>query len=144
MLFLAEDGTVQDESRIDINTAGLDGIVEYDDFFGSSLASVGDLNVDGVPDIIVGAPLDDDGGNGTGALWVLFLNADGTVKHSQKISQMAGGFAGILNDIDRFGDSVVSPADIDGDGVMDIVAGAPRDDDRGAVWVLFLSKSPLR
>ena len=52
-----------------------------DDFdqFGTSLTSVGDLDGNGTADIAVGAHLDDDGGDARGAVWVLFLNADGTV-----------------------------------------------------------------
>jgi hypothetical protein len=38
----------------------------------------------------VGASRDDDGGRNRGAVWVLFLNADGTVKDEQKISSTQG------------------------------------------------------
>jgi hypothetical protein len=42
-------------------------------FFGTSISFLGDLDVDGVTDIAVGGPGDDDGGESRGAVWVLFL-----------------------------------------------------------------------
>jgi len=74
-------------------------------------------------------------------VWVLFLNADGTVKGHQKISDTAGSFTGTLDDLDFFGWSVSSLGDLDGDGMGDLAVGAVGDDGedfRGAVWVLFL------
>ena len=48
------------------------------DFFGSSVATLGDLDGDGVSDLVVGAPYDDTGGTWRGAVYVLLMNADGT------------------------------------------------------------------
>ncbi len=77
---------------------------------------------------------------------MLFLNTDGTVKPHQKVSSAVGGFTGILDDGDLFGNSAVSLGDLDGDGLTDLAVGAPDDDDggenRGAVWVLFLDGVP--
>ena len=54
-----------------------------------------------------------------------------------------------LANTDQFGESVVSPGDLDGDGVADLVVGAHRDedsgcsdDDCGAVWVFLLQGQP--
>ena len=58
------------------------GSLDISDLFGSSMASIGDLNGDGVPDLAVGAYYDDDGGNRRGAVYVLLMNADGTVMSS--------------------------------------------------------------
>ncbi len=86
--------------------------------------------------------MEHDGGVGRGAVWVLFLNPDGTVKSHQKISNTQGGFTGVLGNYDYFGSSVASLDDLDGDSVGDLAVGAYYDDDggsgRGAVWVLFL------
>ncbi len=75
---------------------------------------------------------------------MLFLNPDGTVKAVQKISDLAGGFQGTLDDDDNFGSSVACLGDVDGDGAVDLAVGEPRDDDggagRGAVWVLLLNQ----
>ncbi|MCP4963476.1 MAG: hypothetical protein GY925_29935, partial [Actinomycetia bacterium] len=110
---------------------------------GTSAAGVGDLDGDGIVDIAVGALFDDDGGTARGAVYVLFLNADGTVKAEQKISSVTGGLTGPLDNSDQFGISVAGVGDLDGDGTIGLMAGAFNDDDggtnRGAVYVLDLA-----
>ncbi len=146
VLFLNTDGTVKSHQKISDIQGGFTGILDNGDRFGETVASMGDLDGDGVDDLAVGAFLDDDGGNppnaDRGAVWILFLNTDGTVKSHQKISATEGGFTGILDDSDWFSVSPISLGDLDGDGVGDLAVGANLDDDggtdRGAVWVLFL------
>ena len=143
ILFLNPDGTVKSKQKISDTQGGFGGILDDLDTFGKSVASLGDLDGDGVGDLAVGAPQDDDGGNSQGAVWVLFLNSNGTVKSEQKISATAGGFDGILDGSHQFGWSVASLGDLDGDGVGDLAVGVWRGNDggpsRGAVWVLFLN-----
>ncbi len=143
ILFLNPDGTVKSHQKISDTQGGFKGILDNGDVFGSSVASLGDLDGDSVSDLAVGAWQDDDGGSSRGAVWILFLNPDGTVKSHQKISDTEGGFTGGLDDSDFFGFSAASLGDLDGDGVGDLVVGAIDDDDgganRGAVWVLFLN-----
>ena len=143
VLFLNTDGTVKSHQKISDTEGGFTGSLDDDDAFGSSVASLGDLDRDGVGDLAVGAPADDDGGRNRGAVWVLFLNTDGTVKSHRKISDTEGGFKGILDDGDVFGAGTASLGDLDGDGVGDLAVGATGDDDggdrRGAVWALFLN-----
>ena len=145
VLFLDPDGTVRSRQKISDTAGGFTGVLDDGDLFGRSVTSLGDLDGDGVSDVAVGAQRDDDGGLDRGALWVLFLNRNGTVKSDQKISDTAGGFTGVLDDADFFGLSAASLGDIDGDGVGDLAVGAASDDDggsgRGAVWVLFLNRN---
>jgi hypothetical protein len=143
ILFLNADGTVKSHQKISDTQGGFTGTLDDVDYFGIDVASLGDLDGDGLGDLAVGAWPDDDGGPGRGAVWILFLNADGTVKSHQKVSGTQGGFTGALDDEDHFGVSMTSLGDLDGDGVIDMAVGGIRDDDggpdRGAVWVLFLN-----
>jgi len=143
ILFLNTDGTVKTHQKISDTQGGFTGTLDSGDGFGYSVVSVEDLDGDSITELAVGAAHDGDGGYKRGAVWILFLNSDGTVKGHQKISDTQGGFTGILNNQDDFGGSVTSIGDLDGDGVTDIAVGAARDDDggsdRGAAWVLFLN-----
>ncbi len=75
----AQPGTVLSHQKISDTEGGFTGILDDNDEFGYSAASLGDLDDDGVGDLAVGAWLDDDGGCRRGAVWVLFLNPNGTV-----------------------------------------------------------------
>ena len=143
ILFLNTNGTVKSHGKISATAGGFTGTLDENDAFGVSMAGVGDLDGNGVQYIVVGAVGDDDGGDGRGAVWILFLNTNGTVSSHQKISDTAGGFNGTLDNSDSFGRSVAGLGDLDGDGVQDIAVGAHHDADggfqRGAVWILFLN-----
>lgn len=143
VLFMNADGGVKSSQKISDTRGGFDAPLADGDFFGWSLAALGDLDGDGVTELAVGAKGDDSGGSGRGAVHVLFLNADGTVKSSQKISALDGGFVAALDDSDGFGESLARLGDLDGDGVTELAVGAIGDDDggsnRGATYVLFLN-----
>ncbi len=118
-------------------------MLESADFFGSSITSLGDFDGDGVPDLAVGAP-GDKTGDDKSAVWILFMNPDGTVKSHQKISAIEGNFSGDIGDNSKFGGAVVSLGDLNGDGITDLAVGAyddynDGDSDTGSVWILFLN-----
>jgi hypothetical protein len=143
ILFLGTDGKVDGSQKISATSGGLVGTLEGNDQFGTSLANMGDLDGDGVTDLAVGARGDDDGTNFSGAIYVLFMNTNGTVKEEQKISNTEGNFGGVIDGGDVFGSSVANLGDLDGNGENDLAVGTPSDDDggfgRGAVWILFLN-----
>ena len=91
---LAQPGTVLAHEKISDSDGGSTGWLDDSDLFGYSVASLGDLDGDGIDDLAVGAILDDDGGPDHGAVWIHFLNADGSVKSRQKISDTEGNFTG--------------------------------------------------
>jgi hypothetical protein len=143
ILFLSAEGTVLGQQKISSLQGGFTGVLDDFDTFGRSVSNVGDLNHDGVLDLAVGSGGDDDGVDGAGAVWILFLKPDGTVAAHQKISMTEGDFAGPLDELDDFGQSCANIGDLDGDGVIELAVGAITDDDggqdRGAVWILSLS-----
>jgi len=143
ILFMNADGMVQAKQKISSTQGGFGSGLANDDRLGDSIAVLGDLDDDGVPDLAVGATGTDDGGTDRGAEWILFMNADGTVKAKQKISSIQGGFGSSLANGDFFGQSVAVLGDLDGDGVPDLAVGAPGSDDggadRGAVWIVFMN-----
>jgi hypothetical protein len=92
------------------------------------VVNIGDINHDGIVDIAVHSMQDDDGETDTGAFYILFLNTNGTVQHTQKISALEGNFNGDIGSGSDFSISIVNLGDVDGDGVNDLFAGAPETD----------------
>lgn len=87
-------------------------------FFGTSVASAGDVNRDGLSDVIVGAPRFTNVEVSEGAAFV-FLGAPGGV------SAIAWSAEGNQNNV-RFGESVASAGDVNGDGFSDVIVGAEQ------------------
>ena len=156
ILFLTDLGTVASSQKISATQGGFTGELDAFDRFGASLAALGDLDGDGVTELAVGTPNDDDGGSTSasnrGALYILRLNADGTVKSHQKISDSEGnlttptGNPSPLDPKNRFGSSVAVIGDLNGDGRDELAVGAEGDGDggiasnnRGAVFILYLA-----
>jgi hypothetical protein len=137
------DGSV--ESIVEIDDTTPNGPVLYsNDWFGWSVANIGDLDGDGVNDLAVGATGDNGdahpGNKNFGAVYILFMNTDGSVKSTVEIDNTATN-GPTLNVQDRFGWSVANIGDLDGDGVNDLASGAPLDRarDQGAVHIMFMN-----
>src|SRR6185503_7528225 len=103
VLFLRADGTVRAQQRIAQSDGGFGGILDPSGEFGNAVCPLGDLDGDGNPDLAVGAWRDGEGSDLLGSIWILFLDADGTVKSEQHIGPGLGGFGGVLHLRDMFG-----------------------------------------
>ncbi|WP_052700425.1 FG-GAP-like repeat-containing protein [Methylocucumis oryzae] len=101
---------------------------EYqDDYSGFSVSAAGDINGDGLADLIVGAPVNDFAISDTnGFSYVIFGKTDNTAVELTNIANGNGGFIIIGEyDYDHSGYSVDSAGDINGDGLTDLIIGAP-------------------
>ncbi|MFQ5692892.1 MAG: integrin alpha, partial [Nitrospinota bacterium] len=83
------------------------------DRFGTSLGPLGDLDGDGIPDFLVGAPGADSRGIDAGSV-LIFSGRDGLL-----LRTVIGDYQN-----DEFGSSVCAAGDLDGDGLPDFIAGA--------------------
>ncbi|MBL8843831.1 MAG: FG-GAP repeat protein, partial [Planctomycetes bacterium] len=88
--------------------------------FGHDLASIGDLDLDGVPDFIVGIPNDDVTALDAGAVEVL------SGANRSLLWRVLGS-----STLGYFGRSVAGPGDLDCDGFVDFVVAAPYVDSNG-------------
>ncbi|HUF08573.1 MAG TPA: FG-GAP-like repeat-containing protein [Rhodothermales bacterium] len=131
---VAAEAQVRPPLKIGSGSGGFTGELDDEDNFGSSIAYMGDVDRDGVQDLAVGAPGDDDdGGLRSGAVWMLFMDAGGNVKSHQKISRTEGGFVDPTGDW-AFGQALVNPGDLDDDGIDELVVAGTNN-----INVLFLN-----
>ncbi|XP_039093137.1 integrin alpha-9 isoform X1 [Hyaena hyaena] len=99
----------------------LSGDGAYNAHFGESIASLGDLDDDGFPDVAVGAPEEDDF---SGAVYVYHGDGGGiTPRYSMKLSGRK-----ISPVLRMFGQSISGGIDMDGNGYPDVTIGAFMSD----------------
>jgi len=105
------------------------------DLAGCSVASGGDTNGDGYDDILVGA-MTAPGGAGEGIAYLVLGPVQGTFDLSGADATLQGEAVG-----DGAGTSVSSAGDLNGDGFMDVLVGAPLHDasanDSGIAYLLY-------
>ncbi|NEQ69558.1 MAG: hypothetical protein F6K21_29525 [Symploca sp. SIO2D2] len=126
------------------NLSGLNGSngfilngIAIGDLSGISVSSAGDINDDGIDDLIIGALYANPNGNGdAGQSYVVFGSSNG-FSTSLELSSLDGTNGFILNGInafDRSGISVSSAGDINNDGIDDLIIGADGADPNGNTW----------
>ena len=140
-----------------INLAGLNGSnglvingvgVNANDNSGWDVSSAGDVNNDGIDDLIVGAPNVDGNGGNAGASYIVFGGSGLGGNGRLNLSALNGsnGFVingirndGVLSAGSESGRAVSSAGDLNGDGIDDLLIGAPRvgANDGGAAYVVY-------
>ena len=107
---------------------------------GGTVAAGGDFDGDGYGDFVVGGPDVSASGEESGAIWCFSGPWLGRFTTGLADRTAAGAAAG-----DRFGASLVGAFDFDGDGLDEVLVGAPGTDegadDGGAAW-LFSGAPP--
>lgn len=110
-------------SNIDLGDIGIKFYGEdVNDFSGYSMDCSGDVNGDGIEDLVIGAYSNDDGGNTAGKVYLIFGRSSGWTSDVD-LGNADASFVGEEGD-DRAGMSVSNGGDINGDGYDDIVIGA--------------------
>lgn len=136
----------QSTDLIDLRFLGQRGFridgAETSDVAGWSVAGVGDMSGDELADLIVGAPYaDNNDRHDSGSTYVVFGRASNDAIDLRNLGdqgfQMDGAAAG-----DKTGSSVAGVGDVNGDGINDVIFGAPEADkgdhlDMGAAFVVF-------
>ena len=123
--------------------------IDAGDRSGFSGSGAGDVNGDGIDDLLIGAPEADPNGVNSGQSYVVFggpsvLQSNGTLELNL-INGVNGFILNGVDRIDRSGTSLSSAGDINGDGIDDLLIGAPSadtDENRsGQSYVVFGSST---
>jgi len=121
----------------------LDGVAA-NDYSGHSVSAAGDINGDGIGDLIVGADRADPNGNASsGSSYVVFGQSTGFTA-TLALSSLTGSNGFRLDGVaasDYSGLSVSAAGDINGDGFGDLIVGAygadPNGGYSGSSYVVF-------
>jgi Ca2+-binding RTX toxin-like protein len=113
----------------------LEGVAELDQA-GCSVSDAGDINGDGLDDLIVGAAYADPNGSYSGASYVVFGKSSGFAS-SVNLSTLDGTNGFRLDGVapgDHTGLSVSGAGDVNGDGFYDLIVGAPNANPVGVTY----------
>ncbi|MFT5290714.1 MAG: hypothetical protein ACI8QS_001747 [Planctomycetota bacterium] len=144
ILSLHADGTVARTLKISGTAGGLIGPLDSIAAFGTAVATLGDLDGDGVRELAVGLPLQ--GPSAHGQVWILNLDSMGRVIGE---THLGDGLGGVVGPVGReFGRALASAGDLEGKGSTSLVVGATHfipfeTFQRGDFFVLHLDANGL-
>jgi len=113
-----------------LSSADASFIGGYDDLSGKSVSSAGDVNGDGYDDFLIGARLNDEGGECAGQTYLILGKPSGWSMDTPLDSSDASFIGEWANDWS--GDPVSSAGDVNGDGYDDFLIGAVKNDEGGS------------
>ena len=126
VVFGKTDGSTVDLAQVVAGTGGyvINGIGPQN-FSGHSVSPLGDLDGDGLPDLLIGA-LSGDEASSAGRAYVLWGKTDTAAVELSDVQEARGGLAVTgYQAADRAGYSVAGVGDVNGDGMSDLLIGAP-------------------
>jgi hypothetical protein len=107
--------------------------------YGASISGAGDVNGDGYSDLLIGAPLYDNGETDEGVAFLYYGSSTGIQTAALMLEVNQAGA--------RFGTGVSGAGDVNGDGYGDLIVGAPLYDkgqtDEGAAFLFLGSAAGL-
>ena len=135
--------TVIELSSLDGSNGFVLNGIDTGDRSGTSVSDAGDVNGDGFDDLIIGAPTASRNGSSSGESYVVF-GSDAGFDAVFELSSLDGNNGFVINGIDAYdgsGRSVSGAGDVNGDGIDDLIIGAPNAgpdrDFSGESYVVF-------
>jgi len=135
VVFGKSTGTAVDLADVAAGTGGFKIMGQIDDAVGSSVAGLGDVNADGLSDMLISAARAD-------RAYVVFGKADTAEVDLAAVAAGTGGYmitAQVAGDLDKM--AVTGGADLNRDGINDLVIAAQDNEEggsnAGAVYVVW-------
>ncbi|MFZ4800096.1 MAG: T9SS type A sorting domain-containing protein [Bacteroidia bacterium] len=144
IVFLDSSGDVKSSQKISKQDGNFKGVLGLSSI-GFGVAQIGDLNKDGNIDLI-SSSIGGGWPNYTGsALWILYLNSNGSVKSHLKIDNDSSQYMDTIRSYESFGSIISNLNDLDGDGNPDVAVTSLQDSVNnsrtGRVRILFFNSN---
>jgi len=146
----ALNGAVDDGGTPGLTINGINA----NDSSGSSVSNAGDVNFDGIDDLLIGASFASPNGSGSGQSYVVFGQSGGALPAVIELSALNGvasdgGTPGLaingINAFDNSSNSVSNAGDVNGDGIDDLLIGSYNayQNRVGQAYIIFGSGADL-